>query len=207
MCVLCFTILLVTRKRYLIDGIGLVSWLFWEFFPREVKNIIFAWRGVREVCLKWTSENSELRKTQIFFLGRGEHWWVWQGVGVMWGGLCEVGYVRWGAGCRGHVRWVAQGGSHKVGYTRWIMQGGLCEVGGRVWGSHKVGYVRWVMQGGGQDVGVTWGGLRKVDHTRWVTQGGSRKVGYARLHESPSEMFLSLIFHKSRALRNIPSAK
>ena len=25
---------------------------FWEFFPREVKNIIFAWRGAREVCLK-----------------------------------------------------------------------------------------------------------------------------------------------------------
>ena len=55
-----------------------------------MKNIIFAWRGAREVCLKRTSENSELGKTQISFLGGGEHWWVWQGVGVMQDGLCEV---------------------------------------------------------------------------------------------------------------------
>ena len=25
---------------------------FGKFFPREVKNIIFAWRGACEVCLK-----------------------------------------------------------------------------------------------------------------------------------------------------------
>ena len=68
---------------------------FWEFFPREVKNIIFAWRGAREVCLKQTSENSELGKTQNSFLGGGEHWWVWQGVGVTRGGLREVDHVRW----------------------------------------------------------------------------------------------------------------
>ena len=68
---------------------------FWEFFPREVKNIIFVWREAHEVCLKQTSENSELGKTQNSFLVGGEHWWVWQGVGVTRGGLCEVGYMRW----------------------------------------------------------------------------------------------------------------
>ena len=107
---------------------------FREFFPREVKNIIFAWRGACEVCLKRTLENSELGKTQNSFLGGREHWWVWQGVGghtrwVTRGGLCEVDHARWvmqgglcevGAGCGGHTRWVTRGGSHKVGYTRWI---------------------------------------------------------------------------------------
>ena len=51
--------------------------------------------------LKRTSENSELGKTQISFLGGGERWWVWQGVGVTQGGLREVD----------------------------LMQGGLCKVG------------------------------------------------------------------------------
>ena len=44
-----------------------------------------------------------------------------QGVGVMRGGLREVGYARWGAGCGGHMRWVTQGGSCEVGYARLIM--------------------------------------------------------------------------------------
>ena len=53
------------------------------------------------MCLKRTSENSELGKTQISFLG-------WRGalVGV--------------AGCGGHARWVTQGGLCEVGNTRWI---------------------------------------------------------------------------------------
>ena len=77
------------------------------------------------MCLKRTSENSGLRKTQISFLGGGECWWVWQGVRVTQGGLCEVD----------HVRWVTQGGSHEVGYARRIMRGGLREVD----------HTRWVM--------------------------------------------------------------
>ena len=136
----------MTRKRYLIDGIGLVSWLFWEFFPCKMKNIIFAWRGAREVCLKWTLENSELGKTQISFLGGGEHWWVWQGVGVMQGGLREVGYARW-------ITW---GGLHEIDHTRWVTWGGL----------HKVDHVRWITQGG----------LREVGYARWITRGTSHLV-------------------------------
>ena len=55
-------------------------------------------RGVFE-----TSENSKLGKTQISFLGGGEHWWVWQGVGVqirswgrMWGSGIDHGSRVWG---------------------------------------------------------------------------------------------------------------
>ena len=61
------------------------SALFRDFFSCKVKNIIFVWRGACEVCLKRTSENSELRKTQISFLGGG-------------GALVGV------AGCGGHAR-------------------------------------------------------------------------------------------------------
>ena len=96
-------------------------------------------------------------------------------------------------------------GTQKIQFFFWV-EGSIGECG-RVWGSCEVGYVR-----RGQDVGVTRGGLPKVDHTRCITQGGSHqrglcKVDHTRLRESPSEMFLSLIFHKSRAPRNIPSAK
>ena len=59
----------------------------------------------REVRLKRTSENSELGKTQISFLGGGEHWWVWQGVGVWirsWGRVWRSGIDHgsrvWGSG-------------------------------------------------------------------------------------------------------------
>ena len=48
----------------------------------------------REVRLKQTSENSELGKTQISFLGGGECRWVWQGVGVWirsWGKVWRPG--------------------------------------------------------------------------------------------------------------------
>ena len=62
---------------------------FWEFFPREVKNIIFTWRGAREVCLKRTSENSELGKTQILFWVEGSI----GGCGRVWGSH-KVGYAR-----------------------------------------------------------------------------------------------------------------
>ena len=34
------------------------------------------------------------QKNSNFFLGGGEHWWVWQGVGVTRGGLHEVGHTR-----------------------------------------------------------------------------------------------------------------
>ena len=80
--------------------------------------------------MKRTSENSELGKTQISFLGGGEHWWVWQGVGVTQGGLREVD----------HARWVTRGGLHEVG----LMRGELHEVGLTQGGSH----MRWVTQGG-----------------------------------------------------------
>ena len=36
-------------ESYLIDGNGVASWLFWEFFPREVKNIIFTWSSQDEI--------------------------------------------------------------------------------------------------------------------------------------------------------------
>ena len=76
--------------------------------------------------MKRTSEISELGKTQISFLGRGEHWWVWQGVGVTQGGLRKLDLMRGGLHEVGYVRWV----SHEVSYTRWV--------------SHEVGYARWV---------------------------------------------------------------
>ena len=103
---------------------------FLGIFPREVKVIIFAWRGAREVCLKRTSENSELGKTQISFLGGGEHWWVWQGVGVqirsrgrVWGsGIDHGGRVWWSGIDRGGRVW-----------------GSGIDHGGRVWGSCEVG--------------------------------------------------------------------
>ena len=76
---------------------------FGEFFPREVKNIIFAWRGARGVRLKQTLETSEFGKTQISFLGGGERWWVWQGVGVwirswgqVWRSRIDHGNRVWG---------------------------------------------------------------------------------------------------------------
>ena len=57
-------------------------------FPRKVKNIIFAWRGAREVRLKpcevrvkQTSENSETQKNSNFFFGWRELWWVVVGAG------------------------------------------------------------------------------------------------------------------------------
>ena len=56
------------------------------------------------MCLKQTSENSKLGKTQISFLGGGECWWVWQGVGVqirswgrVWGSRIDHGGRVWGS--------------------------------------------------------------------------------------------------------------
>ena len=62
---------------------------FWGIFPREVKVIIFAWRGACEVCLKRTSENSELGKLKFLF-------WVEGSIG----GCGRVGvWIRsWGQG-------------------------------------------------------------------------------------------------------------
>ena len=65
---------------------------FLGIFPREVKVIIFTWRGAREVCLKRTSENSELGKTQISFLGGGSV----GGCSRVWGSRLDQG-----AGCGG----------------------------------------------------------------------------------------------------------
>ena len=172
---------------------------FLGIFPHKVKVIIFAWKGACEVCLKRTSENSELGKTQISFWGGGEHWWVWQGVGVqirsrgrVWGSRIDHGGRVWGShevgvtrgGC--HMRWV----SHEVGVT-W----GGCHAR---WVSHEVGVMQGECHVQGEcprEVGVTRGGLCEVGvmrggcHARWVsgvTRGGchirwvSHEVGVTR---------------------------
>ena len=85
---------------------------FLGIFPHEVKVIIFAWRGAREVCLKQTLENSELGKTQIPFLGGGECWWMWPGVGVgirSWGQGVGVWIRSWEQGVRVWIRSWGQG--------------------------------------------------------------------------------------------------
>ena len=102
-------------ESYLIDGIGIVSWLFGEFFHARW-NILFSrggeyarWDWTQR--LKWTLENSELGKTQISFLGGGDLWWVG------WGMWCEVGYTRWGM--RGGLRKVGLG---EVGYASHLVR-------------------------------------------------------------------------------------
>ena len=80
------------------------------------------------MCLKRTSENSELGKTQISFLGGGERWWVWQGVGIqsrsrgrVWGSGIDHGGRVWGSHeVQCHARWV----SREVGVTRGVTQVG-----------------------------------------------------------------------------------
>ena len=71
---------------------------FLGIFPREVKDIIFAYArwDLCEVRLKWTLENSELRKSQISFLGRGDLWWVG------WGMWDTVGHLKMVAITRNH---------------------------------------------------------------------------------------------------------
>ena len=123
-------------ESYLIDGIGVVSWLFGEFFHVRWK-ILFSHGGehTRWDWNEWGEKSLENSgKTQISFLGGGDLWWVGWG---MWGEVCKVGYARWGLG------------------------------GGDLW------WVGW--------------GMRGEIHARWDL----REVGY---DESPSEIFLSLIF-------------
>ena len=100
-------------------------------------------QGVFEMNIRKT-QNSE--KLKFLFWVEGSIWWVWQGVGVTWGGSCKVGYARW-------IMW---GGLHEVDHARWVTRGG----------SHEVGYVRW----------VTWGGLCEVGYARWITRGTSHLV-------------------------------
>ena len=47
-------LLLVARKRYLIDGIGVAARLFLGIFPCEVKDIIFVWSG----HARWTRDEN-----------------------------------------------------------------------------------------------------------------------------------------------------
>ena len=89
-----------------------------------------------EVRLKWTSENSELEKTQISFLGEGDLWWVGWG---MWGEVCEVGYARWGMWgeiCEVRFGWRGPlvGG---VGYARWDLHE-VTFTWGEIYASHLV---------------------------------------------------------------------
>ena len=198
---------------------------FLEIFPREVKDIIFTYArwDLREVRLKWTSENLELGKTQISFLGGGDLWWVWQGVGVWissWWQYVRVGIRSWGQGVKVYIRSWGQGVGCglegylcgevcKVGYARWGMQGGVCEVGYMRWGIHEVGftwgeiYMRWDLC----EVRFMWGEIyMRWDmwdeiYVRWDMQGEI----YTRwdkwgeicarwdLRESPGEIFHSLI--------------
>ena len=81
------------------------------------------------MCLKRTSENSKLGKTQIFFWVEGSVGGcsrVWgsrldhgAGCGVQnrsWGQGVGVWNRSWGQGVGvGDMRWVMRGGSHKVG--------------------------------------------------------------------------------------------
>ena len=96
-------------QSYLIDGIRVASWLFGEFFPCKVENIIFTWRGACEMrlnscevdwTLKWTSQQSEAWTR--WGAGGGQ-----SGVGV--GGHCQgctqgqSGRGMWYAGARVRV--------------------------------------------------------------------------------------------------------
>ena len=139
-------------ESYLIDGIGLVSWLFWGIFTWYYFRVREVRLNPHQVRLKRTSENSELGKTQISFLGGGDLWWVgWgiQGEG-MWGGVCEVRYARWGLG-GGDLWWVGwgmRGEVYEVGYVCWGTLVGICEViftWGEIymrWHLCKVGFTR-----------------------------------------------------------------
>ena len=83
---------------------------FGNFFHARWK-ILFSCGGEHARCVwneHWKTRNSEKLKSS--FLGGGEHWWVWQGVGVTWGGLHEVGFARW----------ITRGTSHLVKcFTPW----------------------------------------------------------------------------------------
>ena len=150
---------------------------FWGIFPHEVKDIIFAY--ARWDWNEVTLENSELRKTQISFLGGGDLWWVrfgyvrWgmRGEVHMWGGRGDLWWglgVRWGP-CEVRFGWsMTFGGCGevcKVGYARWGMWGGICKVR-FTWGET---YVRWdlhevsFMRG---EIYMRWD-LHKVRYARW----------------------------------------
>ena len=119
---------------YLIDGIGLVSWLFWEFY---MILFLHMWGEIEPTWgeIEINIRISELGKTQISFLGGG----AFGG----WGGVCEVRYVRWDTWDEVHEvrydRWGLDGGD--LCWVGWGMRGGECKViftGGEIYASHLV---------------------------------------------------------------------
>ena len=125
---------LVARKRYLIDGIGVAAWLFWEFFHARWKilfwvegstrgeNMYTRWECVLKVGMRWLWVVEWVREVRVCTRGENVYarWECVHEVTLNGGGGTrgENMYVRWE--CVHEVRMCTRGdfewwrGAHKV---------------------------------------------------------------------------------------------
>ena len=115
----------MAHKRYLIDGMGVAAWLFWEFFHARWK-VDMRWELPHEVRIVMWGDFCMVE-------GTTQHEGMWVG--------CEVRIATWGKNV--HTRWLLYGQGdnspykHKVDMrwewsheVRMVMQGDFCMVEG-----------------------------------------------------------------------------
>ena len=113
-----FMSLLVARKRYLIDGIGVAAWLFWEFFHTRWKILFSHGGGTWDGCEMRIVMQGEKSLREVTFASGGDI-----SVGGTWDGckvrikshLMSTSHEKFGVveGTLGHARWM-QGEIWKV---------------------------------------------------------------------------------------------
>ena len=168
-----FIVLLVARKRYLIDGIGIdASWLFWNF-SMWGERYYFHVEGSTQGGPRWENPLEVGTVLQGVFLGDGGRDLICHThkVGMVMQGGSEVEIVMWGdfsGGDGGDSIWYP----HEVGM---VMQGDFSRGGGGdpIWHVCEVGMIMRgdFLRGSGGD--PIWHAL-KVGMVMWSGNGHAR---------------------------------